>query len=52
MNQMAKFMNNYIVQNMWRSQHQPPVKGKRTRGSTASPTGFLIAYGTFFMMNG
>ena len=51
MNQMAKFMNNYIVQNVWWSHHQPPVKGKRTGGSAASPTGFLIAYGNFFMMN-
>ena len=42
--QMAQFVDNDVVQNGRRRQHKPPVKGERSTGAAASPTGFLIPY--------
>lgn len=43
--EVAQFVDNYIVQHMGRSHHQPPVKGKGTVGGTTSPAGLLLPDG-------
>lgn len=43
--QVAQFVDNYIVKNSRRSQHEPPVEGESTSGAAASPAGFLVPNG-------
>lgn len=43
--QVAQFMDDNIVQNGRRRQHEPPVKGKRASGTAASPAGLLVSDG-------
>lgn len=38
-------MNNNVIQNIRRRQHEPPVKGKRSPAAAASPAGFLVPDG-------
>ena len=45
MNEMAKFMDNDIVEAFRRGQIQLPVEGKRAVGGAAAPAGFLGADG-------
>lgn len=43
--QMAEFMDDHIVEDGGRCQHQPPVEGKRTFCAAASPAGLLVTDG-------
>ena len=45
MGQMAQLMDDHIIQNGGRRQHEPPVKGERASGAAASPAGLLIPDG-------
>lgn len=45
MSQMAQLMDDHIIQNGRRCQHEPPVKGESASGAAASPAGLLIPDG-------
>lgn len=45
MGQMAQLMDDHIIQDGRRRQHEPPVKGKRASGAAASPACLLIPDG-------
>lgn len=43
--QMAQFMNDYVVQHVWWSQHEPPVEGEGTAAAATPPAGLLVTDG-------
>lgn len=45
MGQMAEFVDDHIVQDGRRRQHEPPVKRQGALGAAASPAGLLVADG-------